>query len=146
MEKFYFSAVNACTTTEQMSNYALLLRNETLLNEELTKAKCIPLSCKQSSWQYKVIFQALDSLQYPANAILQQLPTDLLESHMVLHIFMNSEWVEEIRHYGTYNFFHFIADFGGYLGLLLGGSLLTIFDEIINIIRHLLVKIKRPQL
>ena len=32
-----------------------------------------------------------------------------------------------------YDEFNFIADFGGYLGLLLGASLLTIFDETVNI-------------
>jgi hypothetical protein len=43
--------------------------------------------------------------------------------------------MQEISLYGLSNF---IADFGGYLGLLLGASLITIYEEIVSVIKSML--------
>ncbi len=37
----------------------------------------------------------------------------------------------------SYEFTNFVADFGGYLGLLLGASLLSIYDGLIEICRRI---------
>ncbi len=43
--------------------------------------------------------------------------------------------VLEFREVPAYGFGSFVADFGGYLGLLLGGSILSIFDDIMDFIK-----------
>ena len=40
--------------------------------------------------------------------------------------------IEVIEEYKLYGFYVFIADVGGYLGLLLGASLLSLIEEIFN--------------
>ena len=42
-----------------------------------------------------------------------------------------------VEHYYTYDFSAFVADFGGYLGLLLGHSLLAFFDTVAPLLRRL---------
>ena len=49
----------------------------------------------------------------------------------------NREIIQQVRLYTMTNF---IADFGGYLGLLLGASMMSLFDTILKCIRILRMK------
>ena len=49
----------------------------------------------------------------------------------------NNFQVTVIKHVEMYKFMNFVADFGGYLGLLLGASILSIFDDVIGLCRKL---------
>ncbi len=48
--------------------------------------------------------------------------------------------VKVVRQHLAYGFSNFVAEFGGYLGLLLGLSLLSIYDNSIETIKSLLAK------
>ena len=53
------------------------------------------------------------------------------------YLFMPSNEVEIIQQVRLYTMTNFIADFGGYLGLLLGASMMSLFDLILKCIRIL---------
>ena len=51
-----------------------------------------------------------------------------MRDHTVLQfMYTTSQYMEEVQYY-SYGLHDLIADFGGYLGLLLGHSLLSFFD------------------
>ena len=50
-------------------------------------------------------------------------------------------FVEE-EQYIVHDFYSFFADIGGYMGLLLGSSLLSLYDEAVGLLRCLKQKIE----
>ena len=50
---------------------------------------------------------------------------------------------DERKQYLIYDENHFIADFGGYLGLLLGSSLLSVYDKIKRWLKSLIKLLSR---
>ena len=52
------------------------------------------------------------------------------ESSMLFQFYFPSTMYDERKQYLIYDKTHFIADFGGYLGLLLGSSLLSVYDKV----------------
>ncbi len=42
------------------------------------------------------------------------------------------------KHFLNYQFSNFVADFGGYLGLMLGASLITIYDSAVDFLGKLI--------
>ena len=53
------------------------------------------------------------------------------ESGMVqIQLYLPSAMYDERKQYLIYDMTHFTADFGGYLGLLLGGSLPSLYDKL----------------
>ncbi len=132
-----FTVSIACNTKDHFGQFMDLHQNQSLLEEQLTKAKCKPLPCKESSWKFNVVFQGYNFSNPKIETFLRMLEHESKESEMILQLNMKSLWVETIKHVPMYGFNNFIADFGGYLGLLLGGSLLAIFDEIVLILNYL---------
>ena len=59
---------------------------------------------------------------------------------LVTPCFFSSQRYTELVHYYTYEWSSFIADVGGFLGLLLGYSVLSIYDE-----AKILLKAKKYQ-
>ena len=55
-------------------------------------------------------------------------------------------FVEEEQYY-IHNWYSFLADIGGYMGLLLGCSLLSLYDEAVGLLKYLKQKLNgcRPR-
>ena len=51
-------------------------------------------------------------------------------SILLFQLYFPSTMYDERKQYLIYDKTHFIADFGGYLGLLLGSSLLSVYDKV----------------
>ncbi len=140
---YFFLGLNMCTTDQQFKRYMQLTYNTTLLNEQLKKGKCEPISCKESTWKYKVMLEAHDLNLASTKKLLTSLQSYDKDTHMIVHITMNSVWVDKIVHVKIYGFPQFIADFGGYLGLLLGGSILAMYDELVTFFQYIYAKLKK---
>ncbi len=50
------------------------------------------------------------------------------------------------KHSLSYQFSNFIADFGGYLGLLLGASLISIYDCFVGVLEDMLKRLRKRAL
>ena len=59
-------------------------------------------------------------------------------NYLSMFISMHDSSYHEEEQYLIYDFNSFIADVGGYMGLLLGSSILSLFDEIESFLRTLL--------
>ena len=53
----------------------------------------------------------------------------------------DKSFVEEEQYY-VHNWYGFLADIGGYMGLLLGSSLLSLYDEAAGLMKFLKQKVK----
>ena len=53
----------------------------------------------------------------------------------------DKSFVEEEQYY-VHNLYGFLADIGGYMGLLLGSSLLSLYDEAAGLMKFLKQKVK----
>ena len=78
--------------------------------------------CHRNIWKYKVKYTRFDKESVNGTEI---------------GLFMPSNEVEIIQQVRLYTMTNFIADFGGYLGLLLGVSMMSLFDMILKSIRIL---------
>ena len=63
-----------------------------------------------------------------------------LPSHLILQFLIVDKSIEDRKQYVIYDFNSFIADIGGFLGLLLGFSILSIYDEIEKMLRQVKYK------
>ena len=113
-----------CKTSEDFNNFvnvskAIGLRE---LNDELENKGCLIPNCK--SWQWKrILINDLSSIYVNKTYVRFFLPS-------VPKVTVQ----EEIRIYDLNNF---IADVGGYLGLMLGMSILSFFDQLICLLKML---------
>ncbi len=87
--------------------------------EALTDLGCFRLSCKWVSWQNVQSNFFTSPNAAPTNTTVVQLR---LQKSLLTTVY---------KHTLTYQVSNFIADFGGYLGLLLGASLISIYDDIV---------------
>ena len=81
-------------------------------------AKCTP-SCKRTEYSLKPV---------------SSFPTELDYSRIGFYFGKDRFGLK--KQYYTYDFQNFLADFGGYLGLLLGYSLLGFYDTLTTIFKH----------
>ena len=56
--------------------------------------------------------------------------------NLILRPEINDRSYDEKKQYVVYDFNSFIADVGGFMGLLLGFSLLSLYDELTKILRR----------
>ncbi len=86
-------------------------------SEDLMAKGCFKANCKSSSWHVaRSDSNILKDFSRPNFAYVQLL-------------FQKSVPVAVQRYSIAYGFSNFVADFGGYLGLLLGASLLSLYDD-----------------
>ena len=74
--------------------------------------------------------------------MIQTLPRTCLFTTKVNLQVDDRTFVEEDQYY-VHNWYSFFADIGGYMGLLLGSSLLSLYDEAVGLLRCLKRKVKR---
>ncbi len=92
--------------------------------EVLYKRNCYKPNCITPSWSVESIEDALlDAFKRPDGVQVQL-------------ILQKSVPVPVHRYSLAYGFINFVADFGGYLGLLLGASLLSVYDGGINLLQR----------
>ena len=95
------------------------------IQEKLTEAKCLPFNCEKKFWRPVLSFEASHLSTHP----VAELKRD--STGFSIGFFLSSNDIEVTEEVELYNLGKFIADFGGYLGLLLGASLITFFDGFI---------------
>ena len=92
-----------------------------LPTEEIRKFGCLRENCEQINWERVWVHHDkarpdLQNLTVVNMNIQRNIPTKI------------------IKHTLAYDYTNFIADFGGYLGLLLGASILSIYDFWIGLV------------
>ena len=80
----------------------------------------IKKKCTRNIWMYKIKFTRFN---------------DVSSNGTRVGLFMPSKELEIIQQVRLYTMTNFIADFGGYLGLLLGASMMSLFDLILKCIQ-----------
>ena len=83
-------------------------------------ANCIP-SCKRH--------------EYSVKHMLTYEHKRLMKNSTTVHFFFGKDRFTVRKQYYTYDFQNFLADFGGYLGLLLGYSILGFYDTLVNLVK-----------
>ena len=85
--------------------------------EDLQKFGCLKKNCDSTFWKVN----KATNTQLAADSPYKNFTSIMFNFHNLVPVTV-------VKHSMSYKFVNFIADFGGYLGLLLGASLLTIFD------------------
>ena len=82
--------------------------------------------CERNVWKFTTLYNhKYDENEINGTMVTLMMPSDEVEIH------------EEVRLYTMANF---IADFGGYLGLLLGASIMSFFDLILDCFQKYRIK------
>ncbi len=118
-----------CNEPIDLDNYIKLFKelHTDKLKQEVADFGCTRVNCETYSWRYDTVFeQSLETIPqyYQPNVTSIQLT------------FQNTIPVEVTKQTLVYGFTNFVADFGGYLGLLLGASLLSIFDSVTGLFQR----------
>ena len=117
---------------QYMESHGDLLDFET--NDITQTANCIP-SCKRVEYSVKM-FNKLPGLD---PEVYQYLGVDnQLKNALQLDFFFGKDRFSKREQYYAYDKQNLVADFGGYLGLLLGYSFLTAYDSIVNLLEKIL--------
>ena len=61
----------------------------------------------------------------------------------MVKLFFGKDRFHMRKQYYTYDFSGFLADFGGYLGLLLGSSIMGCYDTLMDLVKKLFGKSKK---
>ncbi len=114
------STLPACTTSEQYKEYLGQFSEIVKLSENSisTRTGCLP-NCARSEFRARV-----------ASSWHTVAPNDTVSGKKVITKIFNhpSGRYRERTYYYTYEWTSFVADVGGYLGLLLGHSVLSFYD------------------
>ena len=117
---------------QYMESHEDLLDFET---DDITQtANCIP-SCKRVEYSVK-LFNHLPGLD---PEVYKYLGVDnRIENALQFYFFFGKDRFNKREQYYAYDEQNLVADFGGYLGLLLGYSLLTAYDSIVTLLKNIL--------
>ena len=118
-----------CDLPEDLNNYietALAIRTGKV-EDELVSFGCLKPNCVTDEWYI------LSRDAYPN-------PAEETSASIVLETTPNN-CLKVTRQILLYGFSNFVADFGGYLGLLLGASLLSLFDSGVEFITSMSKKL-----
>ncbi len=108
-----------CNSIQDLTNY---LDSMIYLNtQEVYDIGCYTLNCETVQWE---MVKTVESYMKAEQSNMTALRL----------MFQNSQPVTVLKHSIVYGFSNFVADFGGYLGLLLGASLLSIYDSSVAMI------------
>ena len=112
------------------------LRNLTSITRKLHEADATTIynltGCLASCDRYE--YHRIDSQMTSASAGM------FLPSHLTMTFSMVDKSIEDRHQYVIYDFNSFIADVGGLMGLLLGFSILSIYDEVEKTLRKIKYK------
>ncbi len=92
-------------------------------SKSLREKHCFKPNCNLSSW---IVASSEETL----------LKTTQSKNGVTIHLILQESVPVTVQQYSiAYGFSHFVADFGGYLGLLLGASLLSLYDDAVTLLR-----------
>ncbi len=111
-----------CDKPEDMTKYMDYMKQ--LDMNELYGTECFVPNCESASWSVAKSYEDTQEEKAQPNSI------------SVYLLFQRNLPVTVHRYSLAYGFSNFVADFGGYLGLLLGASLLSLYDDIIMWLDH----------
>ena len=115
------------------------LRNLTIITRKLHEADARTIyeltGCLASCERYE--YHRIDSEVVSTSSFI------LSRSHLIMTFTMVDKSIEDRTQYVIYDFNSFIADVGGFMGLLLGFSILSIYDEIEGLLRRLKLGYRR---
>ncbi len=116
-----------CTTAKDLDNYMNLLDFVKSYDghKELQAYGCLQSNCLVDEWYPQI------------SGNYQELKDNATRFKME---FINTNCLKATKQILIYGFSNFVADFGGYLGLLLGASLLSIYDDFAAKIQMILNK------
>ena len=129
-----------CMHPGEYDLYKILTRILQLTNEEMVfkYTGCMPC-CSRNEIHSKLVARDNNIEKSPFYSSLYHLEQD----YVIMRFFYASNKITSKEEYYTYDTSNLIADFGGYLGLLLGYSILGFYDTIISILKSLVVKWKK---
>ena len=115
-----------CNSTSDLNKFATIAEK---LQFADTSTIYNMTGCLSTCEKYKFDIKMTDKIEaiYPSSSY---------HGHVTLYIIISmhdTSYVKE-EHYLIYDFNSFIADVGGYMGLLLGSSILSLYDEIERLI------------
>ena len=120
-----------CNMTKDLDNYFDVINSihTEEFEKDVAKFGCLIPNCQTVTWSIisRDNYVTFSKGQNISKILIQFLKTDCMKT---------------TRHILMYGFSNFVADFGGYLGLLLGASLLSIYDNWIEFMLMLWAKIK----
>lgn len=136
-----FSDIKLCETSEELQEYLKLrlMIHQNELDEELEQHGCISKSLKNcESYEWPLREAAKYTLKL-ANHFVQLFKwndtVDVSNEKVVVFAFEPENKVEFLAEYYIYGIGNLVADTGGYMGLFLGASILTIFELILNVLK-----------
>ena len=124
--------MRACDQPQDLDNFVVLLKSFSGLEmkQEVAVFGCLLHNCAEYYWslvaEHFVDYKELEIYQ-PKTSMLQ-------------FEFQKSGSSFTTREVVSYTLTNFVADIGGYLGLLLGASILSIYDYIILVVRKLFLQ------
>lgn len=95
------------------------------IQEKLKEAKCLPFNCENKIWRPILSFEANHLSTHPVDTMKSN------SGDSTISFYLSSKDIKVTEEIELYDLGKFIADFGGYLGLLLGASLITFIDGFI---------------
>ena len=124
--------INLCSSPKEYDLYSAGMKNAFYYRSAYIEntAKCIP-SCKRIEYSVKLAYSDKDSTK---------------PDEFTLHIYFPRDKFLVKKQFYIYSGSNLIADFGGYLGLLLGYSVLGFYDSLMDIIKYLLKICKAKRL
>ena len=121
-----------CNSLAQLRNLTSIIRR---LHEADARTIYELTGCLASCERYEYHRIDSDIVSYQAGIFLP--------SHLTMQFTMVDRSIEDRKQYVIYDFNSFIADVGGFMGLLLGFSILSIYDEMEGLLRRLKIGSRR---
>ena len=125
MSYFYSCFSRICDTPEDLKLYQTVLLNVSASTPRqiLQELEC-PIPCELLNFKLEKVLEQ----SYPCRHCSYDT--------IAMELTVNDGVIEVLEEKPLYNVNNFIADVGGYLGLLLGASVLTIYQDILDFVAN----------
>ncbi len=140
MDTYSFLSGRICDKPEDLDNMVDAFA-ESYSQKMIRAAKdfgCLKENCEKNVWktvlQNKMLIDVYASVKNGS---------DLQDLTKITYETQNTNPIKVVRQHLAYGFSQFVADFGGYLGLLLGASILSIYDSVIEAVKVAMVALKK---
>ena len=119
-----------CDKPEDLDGFVTIFKDfaKPEVQEEIGDFGCLRRNCQSYKWSIGTIHE------YPL------IQTNFYQPNLTVlqYFFQKNRPIKVLRQSLSYGFSNFVADFGGYLGLLLGASMVSIYDTVISFFKKLL--------
>ena len=117
--------VSLCSSPGEYDQFSTEMQNAFIRKSDYIEktAKCIP-GCKRTEYSAKLVYNGKDKTTRP--------------DEFKLKLFFARDMFPVKNQFYIYSTSHLIADFGGYLGLLLGYSILGFYDSLMDLMEYII--------